>query len=81
MVMCPYDVDKQLKILKDFFFSSMNMLVNIDRTNFMIMKSKKTTYTSFMYDKQKLEGSDCIQNILELISIRSLLGLIILKKG
>jgi len=33
MVMCPYDVDKQLKILKDFFFSSMNMLVNINRTN------------------------------------------------
>ena len=39
---CPSDLDKQLRILKDFC-STMGMSVNTDKTKVMIIKSKKDT--------------------------------------
>ena len=51
---CPFDLDKQLRLLKDFF-STMGMTVNTDKTKVMIMKSKKDTYTNFVYDNSNLE--------------------------
>jgi hypothetical protein len=54
MARSPYDLDKQLKILKDFF-SSMGMTINIDKTKVMIIKSKMITYANFMYDNNNLE--------------------------
>jgi hypothetical protein len=50
----PYDLGKQLKILKDFC-SSMGMTVNTDKTKVMIIKSKKITYDTFVYDNNSLE--------------------------
>jgi len=47
---CPSDLDKQLRLLKDFC-STMGMIVNTDKTKIMIIKSKKDTYANFMYDK------------------------------
>ena len=41
----PSDLDKQLRILKDFF-STMGMTVNTDKTKIMIIKSKKDTYAN-----------------------------------
>ena len=46
---CPSDLDKQLRLLKDFY-STMGMTVNTDKTKVMIIKSKKDTYANFMYD-------------------------------
>jgi hypothetical protein len=40
MVRSPYDLDKQLKILKDFC-SSTGMIVNTNKMKVMIFKSKK----------------------------------------
>ena len=51
---CPSDLDKQLKLLKDFC-STMGMTVNTDKTKVMIIKSKKDTYANFMYDNSNLE--------------------------
>ena len=51
---CPSDLDKQLRLLKDFC-STMGMTVNIDKTKVMIIKSKKDTYANFMYDNKNLE--------------------------
>jgi hypothetical protein len=53
MERCPYVLDKQLKVLKDFY-STTSMLVKIDETKVIIIKSKKTTYAIFLYDN-KLE--------------------------
>jgi len=50
----PFDLDKQLRLLKDFC-SSMGMTVNTDRTKVMIIKSKKDTYANFMYDNNNIE--------------------------
>ena len=51
---CPSDLDKQLRLLKDFC-STMGMTVNTDKTKVMIIKSKKDTYANFMYEKNNLE--------------------------
>ena len=50
----PSDLDKQLRLLKDFC-STMGMTINIDKTKVMIIKSKKDTYTNFVYDNNNLE--------------------------
>jgi hypothetical protein len=50
----PYDLSKQLIILKDFF-SSMDMTVNTNKTKVMIIKSKRITYGTFVYDNNSLE--------------------------
>lgn len=54
MAKCPFDLDKQLRILKDSC-SNMGMSVNTDKTKVMIIKSKKDTYTNFEYDNNNLE--------------------------
>ena len=51
---CPFDLDKQLRLLKDFF-STMGMTVNTDKTKIMIIKSKKDTRANFVYDNSNLE--------------------------
>jgi hypothetical protein len=50
----PYDLSKQLRILKDFF-SSTGMTVNTEKTKVMIIKSNKITYDNFVYDNNILE--------------------------
>ena len=52
--MCPSDLDKQLKLLKGFC-SPMGMTVNTNKTKNMIIKSRKDTYTNFVYDNNNLE--------------------------
>ena len=37
--MCPSDIDNQLRFLK-YFFSTMGMTINTNKTKFMIIKSK-----------------------------------------
>jgi hypothetical protein len=54
MAMISYDIDKQLKILKGFC-SSIGMTINTNKTKVMIIKSKRITYTNFMYDNNILE--------------------------
>ena len=54
MVRSPYDLDKQQKILKDFF-SSMCMTINTNKLNVMIIKSQRITYVNFVYDNNNLE--------------------------
>jgi hypothetical protein len=54
MARCPFDLNKQLRILKDLC-SNMGMIVNTDKTKVMIIKSKKNTYANFIYDNSKLE--------------------------
>ena len=51
---CPSDLDKQLRLLKDFC-STMGISVNTDKTKVMIIKSKKDTYANFMYENSNLE--------------------------
>jgi len=50
----PPDLDKQLRLLKDFF-STMGMTINTDKTKVMIIKSKKDTSANFVYDNRNLE--------------------------
>jgi hypothetical protein len=50
----PYDLGKNLIILKDLF-SSMDMTVNTEKTKAMIIKSKRFTYNNFVYDNNRLE--------------------------
>jgi hypothetical protein len=50
----PYDLGKKLIILKDFF-SSMGMTMNTNKTKVMIIKSKRITYNTFVYDNNSLE--------------------------
>jgi len=50
----PSDLDKQLRVLKDFC-STMGMTVKTDKTKVMIIKSKKDTYANFLYDNSNLE--------------------------
>ena len=54
MVRSPYDLDKQLRILKEFCYI-MGMLVNTIKTKVMKIKSKRVTYTSFLYKNNNLE--------------------------
>jgi len=54
MARYPYDLDKQLRILKDFF-SRLSITVSTDITNVMIIKSKKVTYANFVHDNIDLE--------------------------
>ena len=51
---CPSDLVKKLRLLKDFC-STMGMTVNTDKTKVMIIKSKKDTYTNFVYENSNLE--------------------------
>jgi hypothetical protein len=48
----PHDLENQLRILKGFF-SDMDINVNTDKTKFVIIKSNKITYDSFIYDNKK----------------------------
>jgi hypothetical protein len=50
----PHDLENQLRILKDFC-SNMGMIVNIDKTKVMIIKSNKITYDTFVYENNNLE--------------------------
>ena len=50
----PSDLDKKLTILKAFC-SNMGMIVNTVKTKIMIIKSKKYTYTNFIYDNRNQE--------------------------
>jgi hypothetical protein len=50
----PHDLENQLRILKDFF-SNMGMTVNTDKTKFMVIKSNKITYYTFIYENNNLE--------------------------
>ena len=54
MERCSSDLDKKLRLLKDFC-SNMGMTVNTDKTKVMIIKSKNDTYANFMYDNSNLE--------------------------
>ena len=54
MAMSPYDLDKQLIILK-YFCSNMGMTVNTNNTKIKIIKSKKDTYINFIYENRHLE--------------------------
>jgi hypothetical protein len=48
MAKSPYGLGKQLITLKNFC-SNMGMIVNIDKTKVMIIKSKRITYDTFVY--------------------------------
>jgi hypothetical protein len=50
----PYELSKQLKILKEFF-SSTGMTMNTEKTKVMIIKSNNITYDNFVYENNILE--------------------------
>jgi hypothetical protein len=54
MARIPHDLENQLRILKNFC-SNMGMIVNIDKTKVMIIKSNMIPYDTFVYDKNNLE--------------------------
>jgi hypothetical protein len=54
MVRSPYDLDKKLIILKEFF-SSMGVTIDTKKIKVMVIKSKMITYTNFMYEINSLE--------------------------
>jgi hypothetical protein len=54
MAKSPYDLGKQLIIIKDFC-SSVGMTMNINKTKVTIIKSKRSTYDTFVYDNNGLE--------------------------
>ena len=74
------DLDKKLRILKDFF-SNMGMTINTDKTKNMIIKSKKDTYANLIYDNINLNKVTSYTCILEFIFITSSIGIIALRKG
>ena len=47
-------LNKKLRILKDFY-SSMDMIINIDKTKVMIIKSDEVIYAHFLFDNNILE--------------------------
>ena len=47
-------LNKKLRILKDFY-SAMEMIINIDKTKFMIIKSDEVIYAHFLFDNNILE--------------------------
>jgi hypothetical protein len=57
MARCPSNLDKQLRMLKDFY-SRTSILVNCDKTKDMIIKSKMIIYATFVYDKNNLEEAN-----------------------
>ena len=79
LAMYPSDLDKQLRILKDFC-STMGMTVNTDKTKIMIIKSKKDTYANFVYDNSNLKELSST-NTQELIFITRSNRTITLRKG
>lgn len=74
----PFDLDKQLRIIKDFC-SCMGMTVNTDQTKVIIIKSKKVTYANFC-TTISIWKKCLLINILELIFIISSIGSITLRK-
>jgi hypothetical protein len=77
MTKSPYDLGKQLIILNDLC-SSKGMIVNIEKTKVMIIKSKMITYDAFV----TISWRKCLHtSILESISTTSSIGTIALKKG
>jgi hypothetical protein len=54
MVRTPYDLEKQLKILKNFY-SSTDITFNTNKMKAIMFKSKKITYANFMYDNHNLK--------------------------
>jgi hypothetical protein len=54
MEMNHYDLGKNIRILKDLY-SSMGMTVNTEKTKVMIIKIKKITYDTLIYDNNSLE--------------------------
>jgi hypothetical protein len=54
MARSPYDLDNQLRILKDLY-SSTSMIAHTNKMKVMISKSKKITYDTFIYDNKNLE--------------------------
>jgi hypothetical protein len=50
----PHDLQKQLRILKDFC-SNMGMTLNADKAKVMIIKSNKILYDTFVYENNNLE--------------------------
>jgi hypothetical protein len=54
MAKIPYYLSKQLITLKDFCFR-MGITVNTEKTKVMIIKSKRITYNTFVYDNNSLE--------------------------
>jgi hypothetical protein len=50
----PYDLSKQLRILKDLFSSTI-MTMDTDKMKVMIIKPNKITYDTFIYDRNNLE--------------------------
>jgi hypothetical protein len=54
MMKSPYDLGKQLIILKDLC-SSMGVTVSTDKSKVVIIKSKNITYNTFVYDNNSLE--------------------------
>ena len=75
----PHDIENQLRILKDFF-SNMSMTINTNKTNFMIIKSNKITYDTFVYDNNNLEEVTSYKFILESIFTTSSTRIIALRK-
>jgi hypothetical protein len=53
MAKSPHDLDKKPITLKDFF-SSMGITVNTNKTKVMIIKSKRITYDTFVYENNNL---------------------------
>jgi hypothetical protein len=53
MVRNPCNLGKKLWILK-YFFASMCMIVNTEKMKVVIIKSKKTTYNTFVYENDIL---------------------------
>ena len=54
MARCPFDLDKQLRTLKDLC-SNIGMIVNTDKKKLMIIKLYKVIFYNFLYDNNKLE--------------------------
>ena len=50
----PSDLDKKLRILKDFC-SNMGMNFNTSKPKFIIFKSRKVINANFVYDNNNLE--------------------------
>ena len=47
-------LNKKLRFLKDFY-SAMDMIINIDKTKVMIIKSDEVIYAHFLFDNNILE--------------------------
>jgi hypothetical protein len=54
MARIPHDLEKKLRILKDFC-SHMGMTINTDKTKVMIIKSNMIHYDILVYDNNNLE--------------------------